>query len=47
MIYLITAFSAFFLLVFAYTVWMGSKQRDIERKITDLRRTIERDSRAI
>ena len=39
--YLIAAYSVFFLMVFVYTIWMGSKQKDIDRRIEDLRRNIE------
>ena len=41
MSYLVAAYSAFFLLIFVYTVWMGTKQKDLDRRIKDLRRNID------
>lgn len=42
--YLVAAYTVFFILLFAYTGWMGRRQKEIERKIRDLRRRIDRGS---
>jgi len=39
--FLVAAYSVFFLLLFAYTMWMGARQKDIERRMKDLERHID------
>jgi len=41
LVWLVAAYTGFFALIFAYTVWMGKKQKDIERRIDDLRRRLD------
>jgi CcmD family protein len=41
--YLVAAYTVFFILLFAYAGWMGRRQKDIERRIEDLRRQVGRD----
>jgi CcmD family protein len=44
--WLVAAYSVCFVLLFAYTAWMGQRQRNIEKRIEDLRRRVETDRNA-
>lgn len=39
--WLVAAYSVFFILLFAYTARLALKQKDIERRIADLRRNVD------
>jgi len=41
--WLVAAYSVFFVLLFAYVARLGLRQKDIERRIADLRRNVESD----
>ena len=41
--WLVAAYSAFFVLFFAYTIRMSIKQKDLDRRIDELRRRLEED----
>ena len=41
MTWLVAAYSAFFVIFFAYTVRMSVKQRDLDRRIDELRNRLE------
>ena len=43
MTFLVAAYSAFFVLFFAYTVRMSIKQKDLDRRIDELRPRLEED----
>jgi CcmD family protein len=43
--WLVAAYSVLFVLLFAYTGWMSVRQREIERRIEDLRRRVETERR--
>ena len=43
MTFLVAAYSAFFVLFFAYTVRMSIKQKDLDRRIDELRTRLEED----
>ena len=45
MTYLVAAYSAFFLLVFVYLLRLATKQKDINRRLSDLQRNLDRDGR--
>ena len=41
--WLVAAYSVFFLLLFGYTLRLALKQKDLEQRIADLRRNIEKE----
>ncbi len=41
MTWLVAAYSAFFVIFFAYTVRMSLKQKDLDRRIDELRNRLE------
>jgi len=41
MTWLVAAYSAFFVLFFAYTIRMSIKQKDLDRRIDELRTRLE------
>jgi CcmD family protein len=41
MTWLVAAYSAFFIIFFAYTVRMSSKQKELDRRIDELRSRLE------
>ena len=43
MTWLVAAYSAFFVLFFAYTIRMSIKQKDLDRRIDELRTRLEDD----